>query len=127
MQLGSTAIALLASWQMPDEPSLPMCCHWPAAAHKVAGHDAAVHRLRTLVASLKEGASFCKRLTAALPQLQALLANPAAGVVHDVIVLLTLCKCVSQVEVQAAGVGAIQWCPSFYGALLNCCILMRRA
>eukprot|EP00775_Hariotina_reticulata_P007726 gene7726-7925_t len=70
-----------------------------AAACKAASHDATVHRLRTLVASLKEGASFCKRLTAALPQLQALLANPAAGVVHDVIVLLTLCK---TYEVQGA-------------------------
>lgn len=55
-------------------------------------NDGALQRLRAMVASLKEGASFCKRLAATLPQLQVLLANPAANVVHDSIVFLTLCK-----------------------------------
>lgn len=54
--------------------------------------DGAIQRMRTMVASLKEGVSFCKRLAATLPQLQVLLANPAANVVHDAIVFLTLCK-----------------------------------
>jgi hypothetical protein len=45
-----------------------------------------------MCASLKEGVSFCKRLEAALPQLQLLLASPHAGVVHDVIIFLTLTK-----------------------------------
>jgi hypothetical protein len=60
-----------------------------------AAKNAAITRLRTMVASLKEGASFCKRLGACLPQVTLLLASPHAPVVHDAIVFLTFCKCVA--------------------------------
>lgn len=49
-------------------------------------------KLRSLVASLKEGVSFCKHLASSLPQVQQLLASPHAGVVQDAIVFLTMCK-----------------------------------
>lgn len=55
-------------------------------------NHAAISRLRTMVASLKEGVAFCKRLAASLRQLQVLLTSPKADVVHDAIVFLTLCK-----------------------------------
>lgn len=68
-----------------------MCCrHVVAAGH--ANNAAAITRLRTMVASLKEGASFCKRLAASLQQVQVLLASRQASVIHDAIVFLTLCK-----------------------------------
>ena len=57
-----------------------------------ANSDATITRLRTMVASLKEGASFCKRLGAALQQVQVLLASTQAPVVHDAIVFITMCK-----------------------------------
>lgn len=58
----------------------------------------AVQRLRAMVASLKEGHGFTRRLAGALPHLAALLANPAAGVVQDTVVVLTLCKCVWRIQ-----------------------------
>jgi hypothetical protein len=57
-----------------------------------AANASKVTRLRTLIATLKEGASFCKRLTVCLAQVQVLLASPVAAVVHDAIVFLTTCK-----------------------------------
>jgi hypothetical protein len=63
----------------------------PSKAASPNNH-AAVSRLRALIANLKEGAAFCKRLGASLKQVQVLLASSQAGVVHDAIVFLTMCK-----------------------------------
>jgi len=60
--------------------------------HQRANNAAAINTLRAMIASLKEGASFCKRLEASLQQVQVLLASTQAGVVNDAIVFLTLCK-----------------------------------
>lgn len=68
----------------------PFCSAHAGGEHHA--HQAAVSRLRTMIASLKEGAAFCKRLTASLKQVQVLLASTQAGVVHDAIFFLTLCK-----------------------------------
>lgn len=63
----------------------------PSTAASSPNH-AAVSRLRALIANLREGAAFCKRLAASLKQVQVLLASSQAGVVHDAIVFLTMCK-----------------------------------
>ncbi|WIA21063.1 hypothetical protein OEZ85_005385 [Tetradesmus obliquus] len=89
-----------AQWQPiqikeePVEGEQPPAAEEDADSSSPAGpsNEAAIQRLRTMCASLKEGVSFCKRLEAALPQLQLLLASPQAGVVHDVIIFLTLSK-----------------------------------
>jgi hypothetical protein len=72
----------------------PLCCCCPVDEQQHANH-AAISRLRTMVASLKEGVAFCKRLAASLRQVQVLLISPKADVVHDAIVFLTLCKWVT--------------------------------
>jgi hypothetical protein len=46
-----------------------------------------------MIANLKEGVAFCKRLTASMHQVQVLLASSQAAVVHEAICFLTMCRC----------------------------------
>jgi condensin complex subunit 1 len=69
----------------------PMAADEPAAAADLPA-DGELQRLRHLVASLREAVAFCRALTASMPAVRALLAQPSADSVQQAVVLLALCR-----------------------------------
>lgn len=76
-------------------PPTPTLTHTLAHIHTPNPEDmpfsADLDELRTVVATLKLGMDFCRRLGAGVALLRQLLAYPAAEVVQETIVLLTFC------------------------------------